>query len=185
MKRVLFTFLIFAMGFGLLPLFGADRSPININLIIDGSDSLTAVKADVTAWISGRLDQLLADGDIVTIWSAGSQTRVIYSGTMTAPADREAAKKSIRDLTGAGTAADFSGALGQAANLQNRPAGGSGFSYTLLVCASSAALSNLISGPQSGMMRFSRVEEFSGWKAIVVGLNIDARVKRAAAAFFR
>jgi len=181
MKRVLITILIFAMGFGLSPLFGADRSPINVNLIIDGSDSFTAVKANITAWISGRLDQLLADGDRVTIWSAGAQAKVIYSGTMAAPADREAVKKSIRDLSGAGAAADFSGALGQAANLQS----GGTFSYTLLVCAAGTSLSNLVSGPQAGMMRFSRVEEFSGWKAIVVGLNLDARVRRAAAAFFR
>jgi len=172
------------MAFGVSPLFGADRSPININLIIDGSDSFTAVKADVTSWVSGRLDQLLADGDRVTIWSAGAQAKVIYSGTMVAPADREAAKKSIREMTGAGAAADYSGALGQAANIQSVPASGSGFSYTLLVCASPAALSNLISGPQSRLMRFSRVEEFSRWKAIVVGLNLDTRVRSAAAAFF-
>ena len=183
MKKTLLTILIFAAVFlslGLSPLFGADRSPINVNLIIDGSDSFTAVKANVTSWVSGRLDQLLADGDRVTIWSAGAQAKVIYSGTMAAPADREAAKKSIRDLAGAGTTADFSGALGQAANLQS-----STFSYTLLVCASSAALSNMISGPQSNLMRFSRVEEFSWWKAIVVGLNLDTRVRNAAAAFFR
>jgi len=176
----LLAIFIFTVVIGLTPLFGADRSPISINLIIDGSDSLTAVKTDVTSWISGRLDQLLADGDRVTIWSAGGQAKVIYSGTMAAPADREAAKKSIRDLTGAGATADFSGALGQAANIQSAT-----FSYTLLVCASSAALSNLISGPQSSLMRFSRVEEFSGWKAIVVGLNLDERVRSAAAAFFR
>jgi len=182
MKRILVTFLIFAAFFGVSPLFGADRPPINVNLIIDGSDSFTAVKTDITTWVSGRLDQLLADGDRVTVWSAGDQAKVIYSGTIAAAAERDAAKKSIREMTGAGAAADFSGALRQAANL---PAGGSGYSYTLLVCASSAALSNMISGPQSNLMRFSRVEEFSGWKAIVIGLNLDDRVRRSAAAFFR
>jgi len=33
-------------------------------------------------------------------------------------------------------------------------------------------------------MRYSRVEEFSGWRAIVVGLNLDTKVKRAAAGFY-
>jgi hypothetical protein len=28
------------------------------------------------------------------------------------------------------------------------------------------------------------VEEFSGWRALIVGLNIDDKVTRAAAAFF-
>jgi len=184
MKKLLLKVLIFTAVLtfsGISHLFGADRSPINVNLIIDGSSAFSAVKADVTAWLTGRLDQILADGDRVTIWSAGSsEAKVVYTGTMSAAADRDAAKKSIRDLTGSGTQADFSGALRGAANLQ-----ASGYSYTLMICASNSALSNLLSGSQSALMRFSRVDDFSGWKAIVVGLNIDARVKRSAAAFFQ
>ena len=183
MKNIPFKVLIFASiltFFVFLPVFGADRSPINVNLIIDGSASFANVKTDITTWVTGRLDQILADGDRVTIWSAGSEAKVIYSGTMSAAAEREAAKKSIRDLTGSGTQADFSGALRGAANLRS-----ASYSYTLLICASSPALSNLLSGPQSSLMRFSRVEDFSGWKAIVVGLNIDDRVKRSVTAFFQ
>jgi len=96
--------------FCLSPLHGADRAPINVNLIIDGSSSLTAPKTEITAWVSERLDQILVNGDRVTIWSAGASARVIYSGTMNSQSDREAAKKSIRDLSGTGTSADFSGA---------------------------------------------------------------------------
>jgi len=183
MKKLRFKVLIFAAVltfFGFSQVFGADRSPINVNLIIDGSSAFTDVKANVTTWMTGRLDQILADGDRVTVWSAGPEAKVVYTGTMSAAADREAVKKIVRDLAGSGTQADFSGALRGAANLQ-----ASGYSYTLLVCASNSALSNLLSGPQSGLMRFSRVEDFSGWKAIVVGLNIDARVRRSAAAFFQ
>ncbi|MCL2175360.1 MAG: hypothetical protein FWB73_04865 [Treponema sp.] len=169
----------FLMVYSLSPLFGADRAPINVNLIIDCSASFTAAKAEITTWINGRLDMILKDGDKVIVWSAGASSRIIYTGTINGQSDRDAAKKSVSDLTGAGTSADLSGALRAAANAQ------SDFSYTLLISASPTALSSLLSGPQSSLMRFSRVEEFSGWRAIVVGLNMDEKIKRAAAAFFQ
>jgi hypothetical protein len=33
-------------------------------------------------------------------------------------------------------------------------------------------------------MRFSRIEEFRGWRAVVIALNIESRVRQAAAAYF-
>ncbi|MDR1870090.1 MAG: VWA domain-containing protein [Treponema sp.] len=182
-KNPFFQFLLFLLVFFCFsPLYGADdpqRSPIDINLIIDGSASLTNVKGDVTAWVSSRLDQILADGDRVTVWSAGASAKVVYSGRISGAPDRDAVKKAVRDLAAAGNSADFSGALREAAGRQS-----SGYSYTLLISASPAALSSLISGPQSDLMRFSRIEEFSGWRAIVVGLNLDSKVKKAAADYF-
>jgi hypothetical protein len=171
-------FLVFAVFLSLTPVF-AQRAPIDINLIIDGSSSLTAVKNEVTTWVSGRLDQILAEGDRVTIWSAGTQSKVIYAGKIEGAPGREAVKKSIRDITPAGNTPDFSGALRDAASRQN-----SSFSYTLLISATPAALSSVLSTRQAGLLRFSRVEEFTNWRALVVGLNIDGKVKKSAAAYF-
>jgi len=172
--------LILALFVCLSPLYSqAERPPINVNLIIDASSSLSAVKDEIASWVTGRLDAILADGDNVTVWSAGASARVIYSGTITGAADRDAVKKSIRDLTGSGDAADFSGALRDAAQRQS-----ASFTYTLLISASSTALTGVLTGPQANLLRFSRVEEHSSWRALVVGLNIEARVSRAAAAFY-
>lgn len=155
------------------------RAPINVNLIIDGTEFLTEVKDEVTTWLFRRLDQILVDGDNVTVWSAGTAASVIYSGRMDSNTDREAVKRSIRELTPSGNNADFSGALREAALRQSSP-----FTYTLLISASSVALSSVLSSPQANLLRFSRVEEFSNWRALVIGLNLDTRVRRAAAAFF-
>jgi len=164
----------------LSPLYGADdRNPINVNLIIDSSASFSSVKDEVISWISGRLDTILIEGDNVTVWSAGPSARVIYTGTISGAADKEAVKNSIRQLSGSGASADFSGALREASSRQS-----SSYSYTLLISASPEALSPALTGQQASLLRFSRVEEFSGWRALVVGLNIDARVRRAAASFF-
>jgi hypothetical protein len=171
-------FLVFAVFIRLTPAY-AQRAPIDVNLIIDGSSSLTGVKNEVTTWVSGRLDQILVEGDMVTVWSAGTQSKVIYSGKIEGAAGKEAVKKSIRDISPFGNTPDFSGALRDAASRQS-----SSYSYTLLISSSPAALSSVLSSPQASLLRFSRVEEFTDWRALVVGLNIDAKVKRSAAAFF-
>jgi hypothetical protein len=155
------------------------RPPISINLIIDGSAGFSGVKDEVSSWVINRLDQLLLDGDRITVWSTGTSAKVIYTGRISGNTDREAVKKSIREISGSGATPDFSGALKDAAS---RPS--SGLCYTLLISASPSALSSLLSGPQAGLMRYSRVEEFPTWRAIVIGLNLDEKVKKAASGFY-
>ena len=166
---------------GISPLYGADtqRAPVDVNLIMDGSAGFSDVKEDITAWVSKRLDSILADGDRVTIWNAGTSAKVIYSGRINGNSDREAVRKIIREFSVSGNSPDFSGALKEASGRQSLS-----FSYTLLISASPAALSPLLSGPQANLLRFSRVEEFSGWRALVVGLDLDPKVRKAAAGFF-
>jgi len=177
MKKTAVFFMIFC-----LPAMAvyAQRAPIDVNLIVDGSAGFTGVKDQINSWVSGSLvDQVLVQGDRVTVWNAGAQTKVIYSGTINSDADKEAVKKSLRDFSASGSRADFAGALREAAGKQS-----GSFSYTVLLSASPDALSSLVSGPQANLLRFSRIEEFSGWRALVIGLNLDARVRRASAAFF-
>jgi len=173
--------LVLTVFFCLSPLHGADsqRPPIDINLIIDGSKSFSDSREEITSWICSRLDQILAQGDRVTIWNAGASARVVYSGSINSSADSEAAKKIVRELSASGNTADFAGALRDAASRQS-----SSYSYTLLISASPDALSSTISGSQANLLRFSRVEEFSTWRALVVGLNLDTRVRAAASAFY-
>jgi len=156
----------------------SQRAAIDINLIIDGSSSLTGVKDEILIWISAHLDQILAEGDRVTVWSAGAAARVVYSGRIDGEAEMEAVKRSIRDISPSGNNADFTGALREAASRQSSP-----FSYTLLISTSPTALSSVLSGSAADLLRYSRVEEFPQWRALVVGQNLEGRVKRAAAAF--
>jgi hypothetical protein len=172
--------LILAVFCCLSPVYADNQRPsIDINLIIDGSAGLTGVKEEISSWVVKRLDQLLVEGDRVTVWSTGASAKVVYTGKINSNTDMDAVKKSIMDISGFGTVADFSGALKDAAS---RPS--SGLCYSLLISASPSALSSLLSGPQAGLVRYSRIEEFSGWRAIVVGLNLDTKVKKAAAGFY-
>jgi len=173
--------LVLAVFYCLSPLYGADsqRPPIDINLIIDGSQAFSDSREEITSWICSRMDQILADGDRVTIWNAGASARVVYSSSINSNADSEAVKKSIRELSASGNNADFAGALREAASRQS-----SSYSYTLLISVSPEALSSILSSPNANLLRFSRVEEFSSWRALIVGLNLDARIRGAASAFY-
>jgi hypothetical protein len=178
-RRLVFG-LILALFGGFSPLYGADvrTTRLEVNLIVDGSAAISGVLEEVTAWISGNLlDQRLQEGDRITVWSAGGTAKIVYSDTLKGGEAKETVKKALQGLPAAGSAADFSGALRDAASRS------SGTSYTMLISASAAALSPTLLGPQAGLLRFSRVQEFRGWRAMVIGLNIDSRVRQAAAAW--
>jgi len=65
----------------LSPVYADNQRPsININLIIDGSAGLTGVKEEISSWVTKRLDQLLIEGDTVTVWSTGTSAKVVYTG---------------------------------------------------------------------------------------------------------
>jgi hypothetical protein len=168
---------------GGLPLYGADSpgAHIEVNLIIDGSAALANVLDEVTDWISGDLlDQRLGEGDRITIWRAGEKAEIAYSETLQNNDAKERITKILRSLPAQGDAADFTGALRDAVS---RSSAGS-ITYTLLVSASAAALSPALQGAGANLMRFSRIEEFRGWRAIVVALNIESRVRQAVASYF-
>ena len=167
---------------GIFPAFGQNTrsTHIDVNLIIDGSGAFSEIAEDATGWISQNLvDELLITGDRVTVWAAGEEAKIIHSGDIQSDADKESVKEALRGLSPEGDAADFSGALREAAS-RSSP---SGISYTLLITSSAAALSKTLLGPQANLMRISRVEEFRGWRALVIGLNLESKVRQAASAF--
>jgi hypothetical protein len=172
--------LAFTVFFVIPHVYASERAPISINLIIDGSASFSSVKDEATLWVFNRLDEILVNGDRLTVWNAGTQARVIFTGRIEGDAI-ETVKRSIRELSPSGSNPDFSTALREAAAEQRQ---NTGLSYTLLISANPSALSSVITDPQGNLLRFSRVEDFSTWRALVVGLNLDNRVRRAASAFF-
>ncbi|MDR1588322.1 MAG: hypothetical protein LBS57_12765 [Treponema sp.] len=154
--------------------------PIDINLIVDGSPALDKARDEVKAWISDNLvDRLFQEGDRITIWNAGKTARIVYSDNLKSIGWRDNIKKSLESLSAEGDSADFAGALREAAA---RDSGGN-MNYTLLISGSSASLSPTLLGSGANLMKYSRVEEFRGWRALVIALNIDSRVRRAAAAY--
>ena len=170
-------FLAFWGFLGLSPLSGNVRSTqVDFNLIIDGSQAFSAVAADAVAWVSQTIfDEMLETGDRLTIWNAGETAEIIFSENIGDQSAKIRAREILLELPADAGTADFTGALQEAAS---KPPF-SGITYTLLV-SSTEAFSNALTGPGANFMRISRIEEFSGWRAVIVGLNLDSRIRQIA-----
>jgi hypothetical protein len=159
--------------------------PIEVNLIMDGSTALKDAGDEAFNWISRQLiDGILQDGDRITIWNAGDKAQIVFSESISGPQGKENTKKALRSLPKQGSQADFGGALrsaaAQSASRSSKPA----ISYTVLISGSASSLSPALLGAGADSLKFSRIEDFSGWRVLVIALDINSQVQKAAAAYF-
>jgi hypothetical protein len=177
-----FLFLLFLCIPGLL--FSEDRRnrPLDFYLIVDGSSRLAEAKNETITWINGHvIDSILQEGDNLTVWSAGDKARVIYSGTLGAV--RDEIKKTLENLEISGKNADFTGALREAVSRANTLRDANRLPVTMVVTSSAAALAPSLDGGSGGLLRWSRVEQYARWQALIAAPGIGDQVTRAAAAY--
>jgi hypothetical protein len=161
------------------PAQGQRGDPIDMNLIIDGSRFMVDPGGDAAAWICEYVvDGMLQPGDYLRIWVAGDQVLSLYGGVL-GEGDKEAVKALIRRPLPGSAAADLGGALRAAsvppAGLSRSPL----MTYTLLVsCPRGLSPAHL--GAAASYLRFSRVMDFPGWRALVIALDIGPQVRAAA-----
>jgi hypothetical protein len=173
--------LILFFGILLFPGFLAaeDRRtiPLTLYLIFDGSEGIKNGKDAAIAWISDHIiDRILQDGDNLTIWVAAASPRVIFSESLNGAAQKETIKELLRSITSEGSSADYAGALRDAVAQGNRQSG-EGISYTLLVTGTAGG--SLRGNTVTEFLRYSRVQDFAGWRVQIVGLDLRPRIQKA------
>jgi hypothetical protein len=178
------TFLMVFLVLFLMPAFlkaeDGRTIPLDLYLIIDTSERFRENSSEILTWINEQvIDRMLQEGDRLVIWSAGETAGVIYSETIGAAKDE--VKNRLQNLDIRGGNADFGGALRDAASRAARDSANR-LSMTLLVSSSAANLAPSLGGT-AGLFRWSRVEQYSRWQALVVAPAIDAQVRRAASAY--
>lgn len=157
--------------------------PLDMYLIIDGSESFGNSKNDAVAWINTNVvDRVLTEGDRVTIWKAGDSRELVYSGDISASGGKTAIKDKLSSLAADGKEADFSGALEDAASGVSRTPQ-SRLSYTMLVTASAEGMESALTGDSRSLLKWCRSEKFQRWQALIVAPDIARRVRDAAAAY--
>jgi hypothetical protein len=154
--------------------------PIDINLIIDGSRHTGETGAQ--AWICEYLlDGMFQEGDYLRIWIAGEEAAVLYQGLLGAD-NRELIRELIQRPLPGSASVDFAGALRAAQGAGVSESRSPLFTYTLLV-SSPIGLSPAHLGAALPYLRYSRVLDFSGWRALVIALDISRQVREAAGLF--
>ncbi|MDR2393615.1 MAG: hypothetical protein LBD93_05635 [Treponema sp.] len=157
--------------------------PLDLFLIIDGSSTLKNVQNAVVRWLNEQVvDRILQEGDRITIWIAAEKGELVFSDTLKGPGDKARIKRLFQSLQFKEGTANFAGVLREAtARIQQAPS----LAYTLLVSGSTTGRAPSLGGDAVGLLRFTRVEEFSGWRAMVIGLGLTTRVQQAAAAYMQ
>ncbi|MFP3089216.1 hypothetical protein LQZ21_02690 [Treponema sp. TIM-1] len=152
-------------------------TPITVYLIFDGSEGIKNGKDSAVAWLNEHIiDKILQEGDNLTLWIAAEKPKVVFSESLSGAAQKETLKELLRSVTPEGPAADYAGALREALAREKSNARG-GISYTLLVTGTSGGA---FRGNTAGeFLRYAKVQDFSGWRLQVVGLDLGPRVQKA------
>ena len=156
---------------------GNDRTtPIDVYIIVDSSSAMEKGKEEAVNWLcTNVIDGILLTGDRVWIWTAGTRSELIYSGTL---GNKEEIKTAIRAIQYQGNAADYRGALEEAKNQARKS---NRTSYTLLISGSGAKDPPSQEAESAGLLLHSRVESFSGWRVLTIGLDFGTKIRKSSA----
>ena len=172
---IIFSLLLFIVFFPRLDAEDRRTIPLDLYMIIDGSESFQTHKNEAVSWINEQVvDRLLLEGDRINIWAAGDSAELVFSGVVSSSEDKEPIKDEFTNLTSTGKSADFSGAL------RNVESGGDRLSCTMLVTASAMGLGNALTGDNQGLLRWFRSEKYEQWQVLVVGPDIGKKVSQSA-----
>jgi hypothetical protein len=156
--------------------------PLDLYLIIDTSSEFREAETEAAAWINGQvIDRILQEGDTLTIWSAGDSARVVFAEPI--GGNRESVREKLKNLDISGKKADFTGALREAVSRAGAVRDPGRLAVTMVVSGSARALAPSLDGGSGGLFRWSRIDEYAGWQALVVAPGIGEKVKNAAAAY--
>ncbi|MDR2143241.1 MAG: VWA domain-containing protein [Treponema sp.] len=158
--------------------------PVDMYIIIDSSSSMEKGKGEAVNWLCTTvIDGIARAGDSLSVWTAGVRPELIYSRTVSAET-KEEAKNLIRQIRFSGGAADYKGALSEVrakalAGPENR------MIYTLLVSGANPKDPPIKEAESAGLLLYSRVESFSGWRVFTIGLDVSARVRESADSYMK
>ena len=157
--------------------------PLDIYLIIDGSESLKTSKNEAIGWINEQVvDRILINGDKLTIFAAGDRAQVVFSELISGPDGKKLIKDKLQALDIKAKKADFSGALRETVTkISQTPR--ERLSMTMLITASAEGLEPVLKGSSQGLLRWFRSEKFQRWQALIVAPDIGKKVRDAAASY--
>lgn len=172
----------FAAFFAGTPLW-AQRA-LDAYVIIDGSSAMDKGGPEAVSWVCGTvIDEILKEGDRLTVWTAGESVRLLYSAAVSADTKDEA-KKLIRGIVFQGSSADYKGALTEA-RTKILAGTGKNLNWTILVSGANPRDPPVLEAESAGLLMYSRVENFSGWRVLTVGLDISGKVRESVFSYMK
>ncbi len=180
-------FLLFLLA---IPLHGEDlrKGPINMYLIIDTSFAMEGHLPEALSWVNSVfLQGLNCPGDTITVWTAGATPAFVTQIIIQQPEDLKNLQTLIQSLSIQKENPDYVAALKLAVQAEKDRKNQEPIAFALLLSGTGVMLSgkNSSSSELAALLRYSKVEDFDGWKAIVVGLGVEQRVEEATKSYMK
>jgi hypothetical protein len=138
-------------------------------------------------WLcSSFVDPVLAGGDHVSVWSFSDGASLIADADIGGDQSKDALKQSIRAVSSDSGRPDFPAAIRLASRAEAGRTDRTRMAVVLVASALTLATDADDYAGDAGtasLLRYSRVEDFAGWKLVTIGLGLDETVKAAAARF--
>ncbi|GAB1481582.1 hypothetical protein MASR2M78_03970 [Treponema sp.] len=187
-NKAILTLIYFASMFS-LSVYAQDTrmGTIDAYILIDRNIMMTGAREDQIEWLCTTLvDSILQTGDRVTVWALDGELSQIAQTKLAEGGGKEELKKAIRNISSSKEEPDYSAGLRAAAAAEASRADRTPIAFALLA-ASMTREDELVlekeDAQSARLLRFSRVVDHPGWKAITVGLGIEPKARAAAAAF--
>lgn len=152
-------------------------------LLIDTSIALSSHYNEALNWIQRSVfEEVLQKEDTLTILSAGRQVKVLYQSRYMGPESIKDLVKLMQDLSIQEPSADFIGAIGEAKQRDADKANMDTLGIALMVTGTDETVhkAGINTRELENLLKYSKVEDFPGWKLIIIGLNMDDKVRTAA-----
>ncbi len=178
--------LFFTILFTANTAFGEDfrKGPIDLYLLIDTSASISAHYGEALSWVRRTvLDEILQKDDTVTIISAGSLVQLVTENRISGPESTTDLAKTLQSISIQGNFADLAGAIREAKKRDAAKAKQQTMAIALIITGTDST-GNSVNLPKTkeleALLKYSKVEDFPGWKVIIIGLNLEAKIQTAA-----
>jgi hypothetical protein len=151
-------------------------------LIIDTSFAMEAHLPEALSWVNSIFLQMFnCPGDTITVLTAGSTPAFVTQITIQQPEDLKNLQTRIQSLSIQKGNPDYVATLKLAIQAGKDRKNQESIAFALLISGTGVMLSgkNSSSSELAALLRYSKVNDFNGWKAIIVGLGVEQRVEEA------
>ncbi|MFQ3547288.1 MAG: vWA domain-containing protein [Termitinemataceae bacterium] len=167
---------------------GDSRSiPLDMYLLIDTSKAMGSQLPEAVQWFESEiLTELMQVGDECTLWTLSQQPQEIFSRSITSIDDFEIIRKQLKTIGSLRNTSDFSTSTDILAGIQKAQLADTKRGTQERIAVIFLLLGTGAEGPSkntegtASVLRYSRVEDFYGWKLFILGVNIEERTKAAA-----
>lgn len=160
------------------------KGSIDLYLLIDTSTSISAHYGDALSWVRRTvLEEILQKDDTVTIISAGSSVQLLTEYRFSGPDSAADLAKTLQSISIQGDFADLAGAIREAKRRDTAKAKQQTMAIALMITGTDSTgtgLNLLKTKDLEVLLKYSKVEDFPGWKVIVIGLNLESKIQTAA-----